>query len=154
MLEGSGGVSHGRFVGTVMVVLRCFEQSDGLGSDRVAGEGRIVRGGVHSIVRGVDGSAWGSSRGRPSLLRRGKRVFSSEDGFIIVSGGGGPSFQKTDRWLSSLGSSVGSRGGSVGESLCGYSELSAGRRLLDSQEQPTASVSAVSQEGAPKESQA
>ena len=42
----------------------------------------------------------------------------------------------------------------MGESLCGYSELSAGRRLLDSQEQPTASVSAVSHEGAPKESQA
>ena len=50
---------------------------------------------------------------------------------------------------------MGSRGGSVGESLCdGLTELSAGGRLLDTQEQQAASVSAVSQEGAPEESQA
>ena len=57
MLDGSGGVSHGRLVGSTMVVLRwCFERSDGLGSGGVIGVGRIVRGDVHSI-EGVDSSA-------------------------------------------------------------------------------------------------
>ena len=81
MLEGNGGVSHGRLVGSTLVVLRwCFEQSNELPGGR-----RVVRGDVHSIVIEVDGSVWGSSRGRLSLLRGGETVFTSADVLRILS---------------------------------------------------------------------
>ena len=153
MLEGSGGVSHGRLVGSSMVVLRCrcFESSAGLGSGGRRGGGGEVRREVHSIViRGEGSSARGSSRG-PSLLRRRERRLSSE--FIGVSGRIGPSLRETGV-QTSLGSSGRSRGGSVRElSWGGLTEFSTEEWLLGSQEQQAASVSADSQEEAPKESQ-
>ena len=80
-------------------------------------------------------------------------MISSEDGYSFESDWEGPSFQEIGRWLFSLGTSVEAKGGSVEGSFCGYPVLSVLGRSLDSQEQPTASVSAVSQEGTPQASQ-